>query len=384
MSGRIRILHVLYSMGTGGTELALKRLATELDPNRFENIICTIASPSPTEERNGIRHISLHRAGAKTGFLFPQLLRLFRRERPDVVHSRNWGAIEAVPAARFAGVRRVIHSEHGRDIHTMSGDPLRRRVFRQLCYSMSHEVVAVSSELSRHYASQLGILSKRFKVIPNGVDTTRFRPNDEARIRFRRKLGLDSNIVVLGTLARLDPVKDHRTLLRAAAQTMQAGVPLHVVIVGDGPEKQRLAELTASLPELQGHVSFVAETRQPEECLNGFDILALTSLSEGMSNTLLEAMATGLPCIATRVGSNPDLVGEGETGFLADAGDAGKIAEYICALAANMQLRHEMGMRGRRKIESEFNLRKMAESYSRLYAAETIIRPAAEAVPHRI
>lgn len=384
MSRRIRILHVLYSMGTGGTELALKKLAAELDPKRFDNIICTIASPSPTEDGNGIRHISLHRAGAKTGFLFPQLFQLFRRERPDVVHSRNWGAIEAVPAARFAGVRRVIHSEHGRDIHTMNGDPLRRRIFRRLCYSISHEVVAVSPELSRHYASQLGIETERFKVIPNGVNTTKFRPNDEARIRFRRQLGLDSNVVVVGTLARLDPVKDHRTLLRASAQAMQAGVLLHVVIVGDGPEKQRLTELTASIPVLQGHVSFVDETRHPEDCLNGFDILALTSLSEGMSNTVLEAMATALPCVVTRVGSNPDLVQEGETGFLADAGDSEKIAQHICTLAADTQLRRDMGMRGRRKVESEFSLRKMVESYSRLYAAETISRPVAEAVPHRI
>jgi len=384
MSRPIRILHVLYRMATGGTELALKKLAAELDPKRFENIICTIAPMAEPEDASGIRYVSLHRTGPKTGFLLPQLVQLFRRERPDVVHSRNWGAIEAVPAARLAGVRRVVHSEHGRDIQTMHGDPLRRRLFRRLCYAMAHEVVAVAPELARHYASQLGIRAERFKVIPNGVNTTKFCPNDEARIRFRQQLGIDSNIVVLGTLARLDPVKDHQTLLRASAQAIQAGVPLHVVIVGDGPERQRLTELTATIPVLQGHVSFVAETQKPEDCLNGFDIFALASLSEGMSNTVLEAMATALPCIVTRVGSNPDLVQEGETGLLADAGDAERIAQCIGALAVDAQLRRDMGLRGRHKVESEFNLRKMVESYSGLYAMETSSQPEARVVLDRI
>ncbi len=384
MSSRSRILHVLYRMGTGGTELALKKLAAELDPKRFENIICTIAPQATTEDVSDIRYVTLGRTGSKTGFLLPQLLQLFRRERPDVVHSRNWGAIEAVPAAKLAGVRRVIHSEHGRDIHTMNGDPLRRRLFRRMCYSMANEIVAVSPELSRHYAAQLGIRADRFKVIPNGVNTTKFCPNDEARLRFRQHLGISGQTVVLGTLARLDPVKDHQTLLRASAQAIQAGAPLHVVIAGDGPEKRRLIELTASVPVLQGHVSFVAETRQPEDCLNGFDIFALTSLSEGMSNTLLEAMATALPCIVTRVGSNADLVQEGETGFLASAGNAEKLAQHIATLAADAQLRHDLGLRGRSRVESQFNLRKMVESYSRLYAMDASSQPMARAVLDRI
>jgi sugar transferase (PEP-CTERM/EpsH1 system associated) len=356
-------------MGTGGTELALRRLVAELDPQRFENIICTIAPLPETEEVAGARCLSLNRSGAKTGFLLPDFVRVFLRERPDVVHSRNWGAIEAAPAAWLARVSRVVHSEHGRDIHTMHGDPWRRRIFRRLCYSVADEVFAVSRELSQHYAAQLGISVAHIKVIPNGVDTARFRPEADARARFRAQLGVPSNVVVLGVLARLDPVKDHRTLLQAAAQAMKAGAPLHVAIVGDGLEKQRLVEMTASNPLLHGHVTFVDETKQPQDCLNGFDIFALASLSEGMSNTILEAMATSLPCVVTRVGSNPDLVEEGRTGFLAGARDPETMAQRITELAANPQLRCEMGLQGRRKVESHFNLSAMVESYSRLYTS---------------
>src|SRR5437588_12277344 len=148
---RTRILHVLYRMGTGGTELALQRLTAGLDPRKFENIICTVTPNGAHQDTEHVRYISVSRTNQKPGFLVPSLMRIFRRERPDVVHSRNWGAIEAVLAAKLAGVPRVIHSEHGRDIHTMHGDPFRRRIFRRFCYALADEVFAVSSELRHHY-----------------------------------------------------------------------------------------------------------------------------------------------------------------------------------------------------------------------------------------
>lgn len=173
---RARIMHVLHRMGAGGTELALRRVVAGLDPERFEHIICTVA-PVPEKEFTGdVRLVSLQRTGIKTGSLVADLSRLFRSERPDIVHSRNWGAIEAVVAGKLARVPRVIHSEHGRDIHTMHGDPWRRRVFRRFCYSLADEVFAVSRELQEHYAKQVGISPARLNVIPNGSMSIAFVP----------------------------------------------------------------------------------------------------------------------------------------------------------------------------------------------------------------
>lgn len=364
---RARIMHVLHRMGAGGTELALRRVVAGLDPERFEHIICTVA-PVPEKECTGdVRFVSLQRTGTKTGALVADLSRLFLRERPDIVHSRNWGAIEAVLAGKLARVPRVIHSEHGRDIHTMNGDPWRRRVFRRFCYSLADEVFAVSRELREHYAKQVGVSPARLNVIPNGVDVDRFHRNASARHRLRQQIGAADSEIVLGTVGRLDPVKDHATLLLAAEQLIAGGMPLRVVIVGDGPGREQMQAAVESSPSLRNRVTLAGESANPEAWLNSFDVFVLSSLSEGMSNTILEAMATELPSVVTSVGANPDLIEDGKTGFLINPRDAGSLADRIHRLSEDRDLRSTLGKQARRKVESEFSLQRMLENYSRLY-----------------
>lgn len=366
---RLRVIHVLYRMGAGGTELAVRRVVGGLDPERFENIICTVAPLSDVQEVPGARIISLARKSRRTGSLFADLSRFFLQENPDVVHSRNWGAIEAVVAAKLTRVPRIIHSEHGRDITTMHGDPWRRRIFRRFCYAMADEVFAVSRELCKHYATQLGINAKKIAVIPNGVDTSRFRSDVTARAMMRSHLGLKDDAIVVGTVGRLDPVKDHTTLLCAAEQLAANGSHIHVVIVGDGPEAGILHTRVETSAGLRGRVHLVGESNRPEDWINAFDIFVLPSLSEGMSNTILEAMATKLPCVVTRVGANPDLVVEDHTGFVVEARDESGIADRIRLLASDRRLRETLGRSGRERVEKNFSLNHMLENYTRLYTA---------------
>jgi len=371
---RLRIIHVLHRMGAGGTELALRRVVAGLDPERFENIICTVAPFAPLTEdvpTVGARFVSLQRSGRKTGSLVADLARLFRRERPDIVHSRNWGAIEAVVAAKLAGVPRIIHSEHGRDIHTMNGDPWRRRAFRRFCYALADQVFAVSRELGEHYAAQVGLPASRLGLLPNGVDTGKFRPDAEARLRMRQQMGVGSDEIVAGTVGRLDPVKDHATLLSVAEQ-LAAQTRLRFVIVGGGPEHERLSTRIAASPSLRKRVHLAGETTRPEDWLNAFDIFVLPSLSEGMSNTVLEAMAAALPCVVTSVGANPDLVDDGDSGFLVEARDSGAMADRVLKLATDPQLRSTFGKRGRLKVETQFSLARMLENYARLYTISPV------------
>ncbi len=316
----------------------------------------------------------LHRMGAGGTELVADLSRFFLRVKPDIVHSRNWGAIEAVLAGKLTRVPRVIHSEHGRDIHTMNGDPWRRRVFRRICYSLANEVFAVSRELREHYARQLGLAPARIDVIPNGVDAGRFRPDASTRRRLRLQIGAADQEIILGTVGRLDPVKDHATLLLAAEQVIAAGAPLRVVIVGDGPGKEQLQATIETSSSLRGRVVLAGESSKPEDWLNSFDVFALPSLSEGMSNTILEAMATELPSVVTSVGANPDLVEESKTGFLIRPRDVRGLADRILQLAGDRELRRKLGQRARQKVESEFSLQRMLENYSRLYTIRTTQR----------
>lgn len=380
---RLRIIHVLHRMGAGGTELALRRVVAGLDPESFENIICTVAPIAEAERTAGARYISLERSGRKTGSLVADLARVFLRERPDVVHSRNWGAIEAVVAAQLARVPRIIHSEHGRDINTMNGDPLRRRMFRRFCYALADEVFAVSRELREHYAAQAGVPASKFGLISNGVDTGRFQPNPEARAIMRERLKIGDDVLVAGTVGRLDPVKDHATFLTAAEQLVTAGARLHFVIVGGGPEHDPLRSRIDASPVLRKRFILAGEAARPEDWLNAFDIFVLPSLSEGMSNTVLEAMATALPCVVTAVGANPDLVEDGRTGFLVEARDADTLADRMLELAADPQLRSTFGRRGRLKVETQFSLPRMIANYTRLYAANATQRRAGRAALSR-
>ena len=363
---RTRIIHVLHRMAAGGTELALSRVISGLDPQRFENIICTV-SPVPENVSGDFHCVSLNRTGRKTGSLVADFARLFRQVKPDIVHSRNWGAIEAVLAAKLVRVPRVIHSEHGRDINTMNGDPWRRRVFRRFAYGLADEVFAVSGELREHYSAQVGIAEARIGLVPNGVDTERFQPDDEARIRMRSQLGICPVAFIAGTVGRLDPVKDHKTLLHAAELLGSSETNSHIVIVGGGPEHEILKTRIAASPALRGRVHLAGESAQPEHWLNAFDVFVLPSLSEGMSNTLLEAMATALPCVVTDVGANPDLVDDGESGYLVPVRDAKAIADRVLRLAVDAQLRFRMGQRGRLKVTQEFSMARMLENYTRLY-----------------
>ncbi len=365
---RLRIIHVLHRMGAGGTELALRRVVAGLDPELFENIICTVTPNNGDGQVPGARMVTLSRNAEKTGSLVADLSRLFLNERPDVVHSRNWGAIEAVVAAKLARIPRIVHSEHGRDIHTMNGDPWRRRVFRRFCYAMADQVFAVSGELREHYAAQLGLPLSKLEVIPNGVETNRFRADANTRHAVRARLSLSEHAIVAGTVGRLDPVKDHSTLLQAAEELARRESRVHVIIVGGGPEYDILQTRIDANPVLRNRVQLVGESDRPEDWLNAFDVFVLPSLSEGMSNTILEAMATELPCVVTSVGANPDLVQEGQTGFLVEPRDAAALADRIMKLAEDASLRSRLGRHGRSRVKANFSMQRMIENYSRLYA----------------
>jgi glycosyltransferase involved in cell wall biosynthesis len=277
---RIRIIHVVDSFGTGGTENGIRKLLTGLDSSIFEQTVCTNAPSSPSETKTGARMISVGSPQGGRQLLVGRLKRVFDRERPDIVHSRNWGAIEAIVAARSAGVRAVIHSEHGLESSTYRRQPWRRKLIRRLCFTWADRVFAVSQGLRAYYARQLRIAEGRMSVIPNGVDTERFRPHADVRFAARLKLGGGPDTLVIGTVGRLDPIKGHRTLFDAAELLVASGIPVQIVIVGDGPERKALESDVQARPSLAGRTVFVGETNDVAAQLNSFDIFVLPSLAE--------------------------------------------------------------------------------------------------------
>jgi sugar transferase (PEP-CTERM/EpsH1 system associated) len=365
--GPIRILHVLNCLGRGGAEFGVLKLIEGLGAE-FEHRLCTTRWYDPDFVRAHHLEKILYVAGSfRQGLQFPlfRLKRIFQRYRPHIVHTRNWGAMEAIPAARLAGVPIVIHSEHGYEVESLGGFPHRQRLFRRIAYAMANRVFAVSQELREFHSRQAWMRPNQISVIYNGVDTKRFSPSAASRQLVRQEFGFPSERLVIGAVGRLVPIKDYSTLLKATARLRQRGINLHLLLVGEGPERKSLQAQESAL--LRGRITFVGASDRIPELLNAMDIFVLPSFREGMSNTLLEAMACGLPILATRVGGNPEVVDDGSSGWLFSPGDVEDLAKRLEALAAKPEIRRALGDAARMRARTVFGLDGMIERYRSLY-----------------
>jgi sugar transferase (PEP-CTERM/EpsH1 system associated) len=369
-SPRLRILHVLNQLGTGGTEFGVLKVIQGLQEDPFEHAICAVRGMhSEFEVSVSLDGRCFLNNGSPHGFrldVFP-LYATMRRYRPHIVHSRNWGAIESILAGRLARVPVIIHSEHGYELDMLKGLPLRRRITRWFFYRLTDFLFTVTEDLRAYHSRQIGVNEKHLGVIPNGVDTERFRPQFDMRSAVRDRLGFPKDAIVLGAVGRLVPIKNHVQLLYAAAELRQRGVDVCLLLVGDGPELTRLKEMVRTTPSLTGQVVFAGAVQNVSEHLNAMDVFVLPSINEGMSNTLLEAMATALPVVATRTGGNPELVEDGLCGFLVPPNDSRGLIDKLDALCRDAELRVRVGRRARIRVEQMFSLDRMREAYRRLY-----------------
>jgi sugar transferase (PEP-CTERM/EpsH1 system associated) len=367
----IRILHVIDNMmGMGGMEKNLVKLIQRMDPERFEHVVCVIRNVGSLADeipRDRARVVCLGQMQAGYSFLGRMLVRLIEEIKPNIVHSRNWGGIEAVLAARWVGSSAVVHSEHGLDTGTSQGDPLRRRLLRRFAFHLADRTFAVSYALRDFHARNTGFHIDKMSVIHNGVDTDRFCPQEAVRIRMREKLGIGPSDFCIGTIGRLEPVKDLFTLLRATIVLPESPRNWRVMIAGDGSESAALKQLVHDQGGGRLRVDFLGEVQEVPDLLNALDVYVLPSLYEGISNSLLEAMATGLPVIASAVGGNTEVVADGQSGLLFAAGDARALTDRLKLIYEGSELSVRLGRDGRRRVEDCFSLKSMVQRYEAFY-----------------
>ena len=379
MPAPIRIMHFVDGLGQGGLENGLVNLIERLDPERFEHVVCAIRQLGPSADRlpkDRVRVMCLEMKSADSTLQVGTLARSIRDAQPDIVHSRNWGAIEAVIGGRLARIRAVVHSEHGLEADAGAKEPWRRRVFRRFAFEMAHRVVSVSYQLRDLHARRTGFSAKRISVIHNGVDGRRFSSDAEARVQVRRELGISPDEFCIGSVGNLLPVKDHRTLLEAFDRIARTAPDCRLVLFGEGSERARLEAFADAHPEWRKRVSFLGSSSRIAEMLNALDVYVLPSISEGICNSLLEAMANGLPVVATATGGNPEVIVDGESGALVPVGDAERLAKKLLELHAAKDLRVQLGQRALRRVAESFSMDSMVRNYAQMYESLVSVAPA--------
>jgi sugar transferase (PEP-CTERM/EpsH1 system associated) len=364
------VLHVIHHLAIGGLENGLVNLINRMPDSSFRHAIACVEDYSDFRERLGrdVEVVALRRSRIGVWGVRRELYRLCRRLRPAIVHSRGLSGLDALLPARVSGVRRNVHGEHGWDVHDLDGTGWKSVWLRKLHSPLIDRYVTVSKHLERYLVETIGIAPSRITQIYNGVDTERFEPA-AARPATALPAGFaDSGCVVIGTVGRIQAVKDQATLVRAFAELARtsAGRHLRLAIVGDGPLLAEIRGLVDSLG-LSRQIWLPGAVSNVPDVLRALDVFVLPSLAEGISNTILEAMATGLPIVATAVGGNVELVEDGRTGRLFEPGDVPTLAKLIAAYAADTPLRTEHARAARRVAIERFALSGMVAQYQATY-----------------
>lgn len=368
------IMHVVYSFDTGGLENGVVNLINHLQAGRFRHMVVALTRCEPAfcarVRHSDVTFVDLEKPPGHGFRLYPKLYRLFRKHRPAIVHTRNLAALEAQVPAWLAGVSVRIHGEHGWDVGDMQGLNRKNRVVRRVYRPFVHRYVALSAHIAEYLQQGVGVPTDRITRICNGVDVARFCPAAGGRQALQGSPFNDPGLFIFGTVGRLTPVKDQAGLLQAFALMLEKrpelGERARLIIAGDGPLRDSLAAEVRRLG-LSEHVWLAGERRDVPEVMRAMDVFVLPSLAEGISNTILEAMASGLPVVATDVGGNGELVDPEQTGTLVPSSDAQALAEAMDAFATNPQKAAAAGLAARQRAIEHFSIGRMVEQYQQLY-----------------
>ena len=365
MQSRITIMHVLYRFSIGGLENGLVNLINGLDRARYRHVIVCLAD----YDQEFLRRVkapdvdihALHKRPGQDLRVWWRLWRLLRSVRPDVLHTRNFATLEYQLLALLSGVRGRVHGEHGWDMQDLDGSNTKYRLARRVFAYCVQRFIALSKDLEGYLLRDVGIPSRKVVQIYNGVDASLFE---------RAVPRASAAPLVIGTVGRMKAVKNQTLLCRAFAELLarrpDVAGRLKLKLVGDGPLRSECAMLVAAA-QRDADVEFVGDSSRVAQEMRSMDVFVLPSLAEGISNTILEAMASGLPVVATAVGGNPELVADGISGTLVASGDVAALGRALEAYVDDAELRARHGEQGRALIEQRYGLARMLRDYDRVY-----------------
>ena len=370
----VNIAYVVNHFGMGGLERCVVRLVNHLDRSQFRTMIIVLGTHSEATEWLKVDDVPIFEFRKDPGNspkILWKLMNVLYRKKIDIVHSHNWGTLlETVIARRCAGIKCHIHAERGTVFDALRPKGFRRRLrgfAMRWALSQADSVVAVTEATRSRVVALSGVPPESVKVIPNGVNKPSPGGVGYKGEGLPRSFGIEEGAVIVGSIGRLHPVKDFKTAVEAVAQLVQRGRDVHLILVGEGSEKKSLEKLAKDL-RIGNRIHCVGRDANVGVWLMAMDIYVNSSVSEGMSQALLEAMAMGLPVVATDVGDHAKVLrGNYSCGVVVPVAKPKSMADALEQLIVNKVMRTDFGKEAQKNHEENFSVGKMIHAYEDLY-----------------
>lgn len=362
---KINILHIMQSLEPGGLENGVINLVNSMDCNKFQvHIYCVKELGAFISRINNPQTKVI--AGKFSGNLWAvcrDIRKVCLKLNIDVVHTHGWGTfLVGVIGAKLARVKKVINGEHG----VLYDETFKRRIIQRILFNWVDLNLTVCNDLKNEIVKRFNVSPSCFFSIINGVDTKQFFKDELIGLKKREELNIDSDEFVVGTVGRLDPVKNYQTLISAFAKLKKDTNNIRLLIVGEGKDRKNLEQVSEKL-KIRNRVIMLGMRDDISELLNAMDIFVLPSKSEGLSNTILEAMACGIPVFASDVGGNPEIVNHGYTGILFPFGDDVTLCNNLLNFYQNKALKKSFADNAVSVVHQELSLEKMIKNYENMY-----------------
>lgn len=365
--GPIGVLHVVHSLNVGGAEKLVHDLALAVDRERFEPVVACLDEGGALESglrASGVPVEILHRRPGLRPDVVGQLAAICLRYGVDVIHAHQYTPFfYGLLAGRLAGWKPCLLTEHGR--HFPDVRKPKRVAANQVLWRLNGAAVAVSEFTRQALIDNDGFPPHHVQVLYNGIDTTRF-DGLPPRAEIRAGLGLAPDTPTVGICARMSPEKNLPLLVEAFARLRQVNPKAVLLLAGDGPARADVEQRRDAL-DLGDSVRLLGFRKDVPALVTAYDVFGLSSLTEGTSVTLLEAMYGRCPVVATAVGGNPEIVVDGETGILVPSEDTEAFAQALVQIFADPDEALRMGVRGRARVQAHFTFEGMVEAYEALY-----------------
>ncbi len=367
------IAHVIYRLGTGGLENGLVNLINNMPPMKYRHIIvCLKGSTSFRKrlQRQDVEIVDLKKQEGQDWGSFVRFYQILKEYQVDIVHTRNLGTIEYQVPAFLAGVKYRVHGEHGWDVFDPEGNNKKYQWLRRLLSLLIKVFIPLSLHLQSYLTEKVKIPAHKIHRICNGVDTEKFHPYKVKQQVEDCPLLFDKDNIYIGTVGRMHGVKDQITLVTAFISLIESNSALagkvYLLLIGDGPLREQAIELLKKYQLIQ-YAWLSGERTDIAEIMRTLDIFVLPSQAEGISNTILEAMATGLPVVATNVGGTSELVENGETGLLVPHSNPEAMTKALYQLLTDKDKRQQLGLNGYKRVLDNFSILAMVNKYTDVY-----------------